>query len=307
MENEIPYYQWTPLILLLQACLFYAPRAFWKATSGFSALNIKKFLVMANKATMESGEKREEVVKNTANYFEKYLKIRNIETTRYRRMQHTKERLSSAGAHKGNYLVAVYLITSLLYFVSSVSQIFIVDVLLGVNFTSLGPNILQRATKGLSLLDSVRFPVVTFCDFEIRQLMNIQTWTAQCSLPINLYSEKVFIMNWFLLVVMSIVNAIYFLYNTISTCLPYRAEAYVQKFLYIDNGVLIGRNQKTPEHMVDSEKYFVHDYLRRDGVFLLWLLSNKTNQVVAGEVIDEVWKNYLKTLSKDDSSETNIL
>lgn len=299
MEQEIPYYQWTPIILVLQACMFYVPRMFWKATSGFSSLNIKKFLKMANEATYETGDKRNEKVKNVANYFERYIKIRNIEYTQYRRMQHTNEMLSSAGAHKGNFLVTMFLITSLLYFITSISQIFIVDVLLGVEFKTLGPDIFQRVSKGLSLLDSNRFPVVTFCDFEVRQMVNIQTWTVQCSLPINLYNEKVFILNWFLLVVMSAVNAVYFLYNAVSTCLPYRAEKYVEKFIFLENDILTGKNQKITEHFADSEKYFVHDYLRRDGVFLLWLLSNKTNQVVAGEIIEVVWKNYKKTLSKD--------
>ncbi|CAG2251675.1 inx [Mytilus edulis] len=160
-------------------------------------------------------------------------------------------------------------------------------------FKTLGSDILKRAVMGHTLLDPNRFPIVTFCDFELRQMTNVQTWTVQCSLPINLFSEKIFIANWFLLVIMTIINAIYFLYNFVSTFLPYRAEVYVQKFLTVDD-VRTGMYQKIPEHLTESQKDFVHSYLRRDGVFLIWMLSNKVNQVVAGEIVNELWKNYTK-------------
>ncbi|XP_052080716.1 innexin unc-7-like [Mytilus californianus] len=292
-ETEIQYYQWTPIILLFQAVLFYAPRLFWKAFSGYSSLNIKKIIKIANEISYKYGDERKKTVKSTVEYFEKYLKIRNCVTTRNRNMEQTNETLVAMGIHKGNYIVLIFLLTSFLYAATALSQIFIVDSLLGIRFKTLGPDILKRAVMGDTLLDHNRFPIVTFCDFELRQMTNVQTWTVQCSLPINLFSEKIFIANWFLLVVMTIINAIYFLYNLVSTFLPYRAEVYVHKFLIV-NGVHTGRYQIIPEHLTESQTDFVHSYLRRDGVFLIWMLSNKVNHVVAGELVNELWKNYTK-------------
>ncbi|CAG2224443.1 inx [Mytilus edulis] len=292
-ETEIPYYQWTPIILLFQAVLFYVPRLFWKGFSGYSSLNIKKIIKNSNEISYKYGKERKESLKGTVEYFEKYLKIRNRVTTRHRNMEQTNETIAAMGIHKGNYIVLIFLLTSFLYAATALCQIFIVDSLLGIRFKTLGPDILKRATNGDTLLDPNRFPIVTFCDFELRQMTNVQTWTVQCSLPINLFSEKIFIANWFLLVIMTIINAIYFLYNLVSTFLPYRAEVYVQKFLTVD-GVRTGMYQKIPEHLTESQKDFVHSYLRRDGVFLIWMLSNKVNQVVAGEIVNELWMNYTK-------------
>jgi hypothetical protein len=43
-EKEIEYYQWVPLVFVLQAFLFYFPRMVWKRFGGYSYINVKKML-----------------------------------------------------------------------------------------------------------------------------------------------------------------------------------------------------------------------------------------------------------------------
>jgi hypothetical protein len=105
------------------------------------------------------------------------------------------------------------------------------------------------------------------------------------------FAEKVLIVDWFILVSMTTINVVYFLYNLISTILPYCAEDYVQKFL-VSDGVIAGKQQKIIRHLTASQKEFVHSYLRRDGVFIIWLVSNKINQVFASEIVLELWNKY---------------
>ena len=289
-KTEIQYYQWTPLILLFQAMLFYFPRMFWMAFIGYS-LNLKKLLQMADGATLANGSDRQQVIEGTVQYLMKYFKMRNYVSTQYKTMSKFKKVLVSLGFHKGNYLVFVFLTTSMMYAASTLFQIWMVDILLGINFKTLGYDFLLRAVKGEYFNDQHRFPTVSYCDFYLRQMRNLQTWTVQCSLPINLFAEKVFIVDWFILVSMTTINVVYFLYNLISTILPYRAEDYVQKFL-VSDGVIAGRQQKIIRHLTASQKEFVHSYLRRDGVFIIWLVSNKINQVFASEIVLELWNKY---------------
>jgi hypothetical protein len=59
------------------------------------------------------------------------------------------------------------------------------------------------------------------------------------------------------------------------------------------DGVRAGRlAQKTSPRYKEVEREFVHDYLRHDGVFLIWFLSNKTNQVIAAEIVSKLWNHY---------------
>ncbi|XP_063411530.1 innexin unc-9-like [Mytilus trossulus] len=286
----IQYYQWIPLILVFQALSFFAPRMVWLACSGYS-LNIKKLLKMADDITLSHGNDKHELIQATVQYFKKYLKNQNCLNIRYRTWEGPQELLASYGLHKGNVLVFIFLMTSLLYAISTVGQFFMVDILLGMDFKTLGFDVMSRVYNDKTIGDHRRFPIVTFCDFYIRQMTNIQSWTVQCSLPINLYSDMIFIIDWFILVFMTILNFVYFIYHIVSTILPYRAEIYIRKFMEID-GERVSKYQTISEHELEKQRDFIHCYLRRDGVFLIWLMSNKVNPVVAGEIVNNLWKSY---------------
>ena len=293
-QKEIEYYQWVTLILILQAFLFYVPRMLWKRFGGYSLINIKKMLNMAADATYLTYEERDKKLDDIVSYLDKYIRIRNITSSPHHKMEIAKEKMARLGLHYGNYLVFLFLVTSFLYILTAVCQFVLVDGFLGNDFTTLGIDALKMLFKGQKFEDHMRFPRVTFCDVDIRQLKNLQTWTVQCSLPINLFNEKLFFLNWLMLIAMIIINSINFLYNLISICLPFRADNYVKKFMEMD-GVRAGRlAQKSSPRYKEVEREFVHDYLRHDGVFLIWFLSNKTNQVIAGEIVSKLWNHYTK-------------
>lgn len=294
VSKEIEYYQWVPLILILQALMFYLPRMIWKRFGGYSYINIKKMLNMAADSTFKTAEARDKSLDDIVAYLHKYMKIRNTISSAHHKLEIAKEKMARFGIHYGNYLVFLFMVTSFLYITSAVAQILLVDLFLGNDFKTLGFDVLAMIFKGRKFEDHQRFPRVTFCDFDIRQMTNVQTWTVQCSLPINLFNEKLFFFDWLLLVVMIIINSVNFLYNLISIFLPFRTDNYVKKFMEMD-GVRGGRVEHTRSPRYEEvQRDFVREYLRHDGVFLIWFLSNKTSQVIAAEIVNKLWLRYTK-------------
>ena len=56
--------------------------------------------------------------------------------------------------------------------------------------------VLRAIVAGTDWTTSARFPRVTLCDFLVRRLANVQRYTVQCVLPINLFNEKIFLFVW---------------------------------------------------------------------------------------------------------------
>jgi hypothetical protein len=71
-----------------------------------------------------------------------------------------------------------------------------------------GIHVLRAAIKGEAWSDSPRFPRVTLCDLNVRRLANVQRYTVQCVLPINLFNEKLFFIMWFWFLIIMFVTII---------------------------------------------------------------------------------------------------
>ncbi|OWF42364.1 innexin unc-9-like [Mizuhopecten yessoensis] len=290
-DHEISYYQWVPLILVFLAAMFYMPRLFWKGMCGHTGINIKKILLMSNDAAYMTPKRRDEHIEVVTLYIDKWIDIRDGKPSANRRFKRIKETLHVRGINSGNYLSFIYIITCLFYFLNTVLQIFLINAFLGNDFMSLGPDFVRGITANRKWEDLRRFPRVAFCDMNIRQLQNVQRWTIQCSLPVNLFNEKVFILLWFLLITMSVVNGVYFVYNIIMTFLPKRKNMYIRKFLDYTRFPAEIRNSAK---LLDVEKSFVESYLKHDGVFILWLVSHNTSQVIGSQLVERLWINYCK-------------
>ena len=290
-ENEIEYYQWVPLILAFQAFLFYLPRIIWKQFGSYTFINIKKILIMAEDATYLIGAKRDEAIEDIVSYLEKYIQIRNCASSSYRKMDILREQMAKVGLHYGNCLVLLFMMTSILYMMSAMAQFVLLDVFLGNDFKNFGFDFIAMIFKGKELEDTRRFPRVTFCDLDVRQMTNVQTWTVQCSLPINLFNEKLFFFDWFMLVVMITMNSIHCLCLFILIFLPSCTENFICNFLELGD---FSSQQRNLQKFREVQHDFVRNYLRNDGAFIIWLLRNKTNPIITAEIVNRLWNSYSK-------------
>ena len=147
--------------------------------------------------------------------------------------------------------------------------------------------------NGLSWRVRDRFPRVTLCDFAIRTMGNVQHYTVQCSLPLNLFNEKIyiFIYFWFIFVMCAtILSFLTWLYGL--AYLPRSTSYIASRLVAMDS-----------KHEYDSKEvdYFVRRYLRRDGLLLIRLVSKNASDVIAAQLLKLLWLHYerhLKELSR---------
>ena len=172
-----------------------------------------------------------------------------------------------------------------MYLVNVVSQLFILNAFLGTDYHIYGYEVVKKLLEKEDFSFSARFPRVTLCDFEIRQLGNIHRHTVQCVLPINLFNEKIYIFVWFWLVFVALATLVGLI-------------TWVGRLLFrMDQARFIKNHLKALEKLSGKEdsrlvKKFVNNYLRQDGVLILRIISINANQLVVAELIAELWIGF---------------
>lgn len=286
-QEELPYYQWVPIILIFQAFLFYLPRWIWKNVCPRSGINIKKLIGMADQALYSTPDDQSDIIWNLASYMDKWIEFRDFNSSRGIIL---KKKLNNAGINRGNFLTALFFFIGILYSAISILQFYFLDVVLKSDFRTLGIDFISSMLKHEERQSMARFPRVTFCDLLIRQMANVQRWTVQCSLPINLFNEKIFLIIWFMLVVGCAVNTSYMLCNVYSFFISTWRYDHIKKYLMLNN----------PENFRENEqsKKFVEKYLKSDGVLVLWLLGHNSSDIIVMDLIQELWTKYQRKLKR---------
>lgn len=146
-------------------------------------------------------------------------------------------------------------------------------------------SVLSKMWRGKSWSTSDRFPRVTLCDFPIRVMGNIQRYTVQCSLPLNLFNEKIYIFIWFWFVFVAIATVVSLVvWCILSLYLPQEVR-YVKSRLVAMDAMDKGDTSK-------SVTKFVRHFLRRDGLLLVRLVGKNSSDLIAAELLCGLWKHY---------------
>ena len=265
------YYQWVPILLLLMALGFYAPRLFWRSMNNHSGINIQTLI----KESQSSKEDHTKMVSTMLDYYCKKFKSRsekfpiNFQSC-YRRKK-----------NRGNYLVSIYFLTRLMYLINSILQLFLLNALLGHrgNAWLLDINIIKSIfLYGNPLFDSPYFPRVTLCDVPIREIAEIHRYTVQCALPINMLNEKIFIglSFWFSYIILHNITSLIIL---IIEQFKHRRIAYVERLATLPKG----STQDNRENITNCLSY--------DGIFLLRLISHNSSELQAIKTIKTIFQD----------------
>ncbi|CAL1529058.1 unnamed protein product [Lymnaea stagnalis] len=110
------------------------------------------------------------------------------------------------GKRQRTYLAGLVLFIKLTYLVVSVGLHLSLNFFIDEDFMWYGYEVFENYLRGIPQF-SARFPAQTLCDMEVREsTTNVNRYTVQCILPINRYSEKIFIFVWFWLLMLIIIN-----------------------------------------------------------------------------------------------------
>ncbi|GFO07261.1 innexin [Plakobranchus ocellatus] len=288
-NKEISYYQWVPIIFLFMAFLFKLPNMVWRMLNGTGGLNMDKLVQMSESTQMGKPEDRDRTIQHVARYLDRWLLAHR--QYHFNILVRLRQRFSNIfcfwfAKREGRFLTGFYMFTKFMYCINALSQFFLLNAFLAMDYHMYGFDMLTALSREGELTSvSPRFPRVTLCDFEIRQMQNLQRYTVQCVLPINLFNEKIFMFLWFWLVLVlliSIGSYMSWLYYVLFSHNRYR---YVKKCLKIGDHI---RNKAD----VKLARKFSDEYLRDDGVFVLRIVCNNSSELVLNDLVSELWNLF---------------
>lgn len=291
LKSVINYYQWVPLVMLLQAFLFYLPCLMWRVFSERSGININNLVEAAD--TIQNAlypERRDKTIKYMIRHLDHYLDYQR----EYQggccggvRRFLARKMCLICGNRQGNYLLTLYLITKVLYLVNLFSQLFMLNAFLGSDYHLYGFEVLRDLFTGRNLKPSIRFPLTTLCDFQIHAIGNTHNHTVQCVLPINFFNEKIYLFLWFWMVLVAAATAISLVRWIWLLGFRYTRIRYVRKHLKV-----MGKLNKDSDRDRKLSRKFAQMYLRQDGVFVLKLVAKNSTDLVVADIVSALWDNY---------------
>lgn len=287
-RKMVSYYQWVPLIMLSMSLLAFMPCLVWRFLNMRSGIDVTGLLDSAEVCQKASyAEIRHKTIRYIVNQIDRYLLMqRDYSAGCCMTFNQTlaKHCFLFGGKRHGNYLMVTYLIIKLLYLANAVGQLFLLDHFLGMHdFHMYGAQVVARVMQGEDWTVSERFPRVTLCSFSIRHQARIHDYVVQCALTINLFNEKIFIIIWFWYVFVAIMTFI--------SCITWiiRALYWPAQIHYAKKKL---RAYEVTHRSKANLRKFVQYYLRRDGLFILRLLSINIGELVAAETLAALWENY---------------
>lgn len=153
------------------------------------------------------------------------------------------------------------------------------------------------STKDWQQAPHMAFPRVTMCDFKVRRLGNIHRYTVQCTLPINMYNEKIYMFLWFWFVLVAFISCL----DLLIWIVRYLVRS--DKLKFLTNHLTFHDKSALDRQQVSK---FYDTYLRQDGVFLLRLIAHNTNNITTTEIVCSLfdkWKTWEKTKALEGSSD----
>jgi hypothetical protein len=153
--------------------------------------------------------------------------------------------------------------------------------------------------------ESSLFPRVTLCDFGVREMGQVQNFTVQCVLLLNVFTEKCFIVLWGWYNVLTLITVMNLTAWIFSLSNPRSTEHFVFNHLEM-SGEKMFANESTKglngkytificlmffsllEVQIQVQR-FIDKYLKMDGIFILRMIAQHADVVFTTDLIARLW------------------
>ncbi|CAJ0598406.1 unnamed protein product [Cylicocyclus nassatus] len=277
-QDHISYYRWVPIMLALQAIMFFIPNWIWNMLHKQTAINPRAFLTEAEKVRFAVGEKREQEIKSLANYFMDTVAVFSYPGD-YKMSKRTAPR-------SGYNAMWLYLFTKAAYVANICLQLVILNHFIGGDFMRWGYETATNIIHGNEWKETSVFPRVIMCDFQIRRLANLQRHTVQCVIMMNMINEKLYLFLYFWFLFLGVVTIINFFYFFCVMLVPtLRAKL-----------VLFNIDTKRNRGLSQGEmRRFIHECLHPDGVLLLQFVREHVGGRIAFDLVNRLFTMYAES------------
>lgn len=293
--EKISYYQWMSFFLLFEAACFRLPCFIWKYFASQSGMQVGEILRVA------SDENNAVPLVKKANIDALCIHLKGV--LRFQKRLKLKKIVPHKILRFLNIKYSAYYVT-FIYFVAKVA--FLANVFLQSNLLNkymlphdrqqnfgfdMWKSIFYGGSNGNeSWRESGVFPRVTLCDFETRDMGNVQMHTVQCVLLLNLFTEKIFVFLWawyIFLAAFTVGNLFSWLFAVFNETYN---EHFILNHLEMCETPFDKDDLKNREHVTR----FIKLYLGTDGLFLLQLIAQHADVVFTTELTAALFKSYIE-------------
>uniref|UniRef100_A0A183BYW5 Innexin n=1 Tax=Globodera pallida TaxID=36090 RepID=A0A183BYW5_GLOPA len=301
--RKLSYYQWVPFFLLFQAACFRFPSLIWKAINLSSGLRVHDVVTKALDSQNMEETSRRRTLQILANHLARALSFQS-QIMRRHLIVHETFRLFNVTC-ASCFITLAYLVIKLLYLGNVFAQLFIMNKFLETDrYNWYGLSVFVDIMAGIPWQTSGYFPRVSLCDFTVRQVANIQKYSVQCVLVINIFNEKIFILLWFWYGILLLVTSVSLVYWLTMLIFPQFGRWYVAQALELRH--IYPKVLPPPKHIGKNEKKnirrFVDEFLKSDGVFALRMLGLHTGILFTSELVSELYGLHEEMLQCDSST-----
>ncbi|CAM1293316.1 Uncharacterised protein g702 [Pycnogonum litorale] len=279
---RVSYYQWAPIILLVQGAFFHMPFIIWSSSATNGGVQLRRILKRVREISQlpRNSPQRDSMV---AELVEQFQCLTGIAKNCHRSSTSCQV---SCLCRRGpsRYLFLLYLFVKVLYLGNVWLQFYLLSQFLGEEFLNHGFNIASQLISDGEWWISPRFPLQTLCKVRGANQGQLRTLKCQCVLPINLFNEKIFSIVWFYLAFLLPLN-VYGIIVWIWRGLSCNRRSFIKYYLW-RIGVVVNTD------IASITDRLIYDYIGWDGVFVLRLIEHNHSTTILADMFVKLYDNF---------------